>query len=489
MMSNDDNSYKSIIRNMSKIGIAQIANTLFSILKGKFAALFLGSYGMGIMSLLISQLDLIKSLTGFGLEISAVKRISEISKESKDIRGNEIKHIRFLFIISGLIGAVTSFIFADLFSHWSFNNEEYVYAFRFFSITIFFYALFAGNITVMRGLGLVTKLVKTSILTSFMSMLISSFLFFYYKTQGIVVSMVVVPIISYIISECYLSKKVSNEISLKFKYLKKESISLLAMGVVITIGTIIGSFVKLGVNVYIGRIGSISDVGFFTAAVTIGIQYVKILSASLSDDYYPRLSKINRDINKVNKLLNKQLTLSVLIIAPLIIFAMLTAPIIIEIFLSKEFDLIVDLVRYISLGTLFQIISYNLGYISLAKQDKKFYLLTEVVISNILLAFFSLLFYYLFGLNGLGIAYISLYIVYLIIITILNYKRYRVRIEKKLMFHFSIALILTVLSFIFFILVSFQLNVVVVILLFILQLCYSLYFLNRYFNFMSLLKY
>lgn len=80
-MSNASNSYKSILKGSVLFGGVQVFNILINLIRGKLIALLLGPEGMGISSLLSASANTIQQFSGFGLNLSSVKELSEAKKK------------------------------------------------------------------------------------------------------------------------------------------------------------------------------------------------------------------------------------------------------------------------------------------------------------------------------------------------------------------------------------------------------------------------
>ena len=68
--------------------------------------------------------------------------------------------------------------------------------------------------------------------------------------------------------------------------------------------------------------------GIFQAAWTITNSYVLILLNAIATDFYPALSSVNHDNNKMNVMINQQTQLSVIIGTPMLILMIVFMPII-----------------------------------------------------------------------------------------------------------------------------------------------------------------
>ena len=74
--------------------------------------------------------------------------------------------------------------------------------------------------------------------------------------------------------------------------------------------------------------------------------------------------------------------------------------------------------------------SYTLGYVSLAFGEKKVYTFLEGIYGNAVTVILSIMFYYFFGLNGLGYAVVVDFLLYYIVISLFNKYRYGYLIDR-----------------------------------------------------------
>ena len=104
---------------------------------------------------------------------------------------------------------------------------------------------------------------------------------------------------------------------------------------------------------------------------------------------------------------NRQIVLVMLVGTPLVIMLILTAPIIIDLLLTEEFIAVTPLIRWMGLGIIMQLFSYPLGYIYVARDDRKAYVWLECIWGNICWLACSIGFYHWQGLIGLGMSLVT----------------------------------------------------------------------------------
>ena len=130
-MSDSKSSYQQILKTTSLFGGVQFFNILISIIRTKLIAVFIGPAGMGIIALLNSTLSLISSISGFGIETSAVKNISEDYKNddfktvSKTIQ--IVKKIVFFYGDFRNVADDSFFKSIEYNDFWRFEPDLFVY--------------------------------------------------------------------------------------------------------------------------------------------------------------------------------------------------------------------------------------------------------------------------------------------------------------------------------------------------------------------------
>ena len=128
-------------------------------------------------------------------------------------------------------------------------------------------------------------------------------------------------------------------------------------------------------------------------------------------DFYPKLSSISLDNNKVRELVNNQIEIALIIVTPAIIFLYLSSPFLIELLFSFEFVKSFSILKFALFSVILKAIILPIAYIILAKGNKKQYFKQELF-SDFLNVSLTIVMYNYFGLEGIGMAYIINYLIY-----------------------------------------------------------------------------
>jgi len=484
-----EKSYKSTFKNTLAFGGLQIITIFLNLIKGKFIAIYLGPVGIGVNNLLLTTMNLITTFNDLGLDLSAVRNLSEAHETENEEKSNRtIAIVHKLFFYTALLGAVISVVFSPLLSYFTFGNYDYTVSYLLLSLFVFFTTLSKGQQTVMRGLRRINFIIKSGFYGTLAGVIISIPFYYFFSIDGIVPTIIITSLSSLILSWYYYQKIPRVKLHISNLEVWQEGKQMMKLGLMLVFSILIGMLVKYLISVGVGRIGNIKDVGLYAAAMSISGQYVGFILASLGADYFPRLAAVSHDTKEINRVVNEQSEIVLLLATPLLIIMIITSPLLIKVLLTKEFFAITDFIRFIALGSFFQLASYCMGYISFAKNDRKTYLIMEGLVGNVFNLILSLILYYFYGLFGLAVSYLALYVIYFIVIIITTGKLYNFKVHKESSKFFLISFAFIFLVFLCFYLSNPYMAYGSAITLFILNAFYSYHHLNRRLNIVNLLK-
>jgi PST family polysaccharide transporter len=159
--------------------------------------------------------------------------------------------------------------------------------------------------------------------------------------------------------------------------------------------------------------------GIYSAASNLSNYYVGFILGAMGADFFPRLTGVNRDHAEVNRLVNEQTEVGLLMALPGIIATLTLAPLVIMVFYTSDFMPAVKVLQWQTLGLMLRLVSWPMAFIMLAKGEKRWFFWTELTSNAV-----SLLFIWLgirfFGLVGTGVAFFALYIFYTILMLLVS---------------------------------------------------------------------
>ena len=166
---------------------------------------------------------------------------------------------------------------------------------------------------------------------------------------------------------------------------------------------VVASAVEFALRSYMLHNGDVNDVGFYSAGLVITVVASRFLFVAMDADFFPTLSGCGDSANKMNLVVNRQMEVCVLLIAPFLLMFNIFMPFIIQLLYTPHFMSILPMVVLASFYMFFKAVSTPVAYIALARGDGKTYLVMETCYYVILLVV-VILCYHSYGLTGTGVA-------------------------------------------------------------------------------------
>lgn len=487
-MTENQSSYRQIFKATSLFGGVQIFQIIVGIIRTKLVAVILGAAGVGIMGLLNAPLQLIISVTGLGISYSAVRDIGEAHGRGDQSRiSYAITILRRWSWFTGFLGAIVTITIAPLLSQWTFGNRDYAWSFVWLSVTLLFQALSKGQNTILQGTRRLKEMARSGVIGSALGLFTSIPLYYWLGIKGIVPAMVLSALTALILSWYYSRKVIIQDVSLTIRETYKSGLGMARLGIYMTVAGFIASFSIYILNAFISNKGGIEQVGFYNAGWGVVGQYTGIIFSAMATDYFPRLSAVQADDEKVKELVQQQAVTALLIIGPLLALLIAAMPIVVRILYTPAFTPVVMFASLTLLGIQFKAISWSMGYVYLAKGNGSLFLKLEII-SGLAILGFNLFLYYLLGLNGLGISFVVSYFLAIILSYLVLKVKYNFRFSGKFYLIFFLTYGFVVLAFLTVFIESNYIRYALGAVIFLLAALASLYQLNQLLDLRSLIR-
>ena len=427
----DENSYRSILKGTSIFGGVQLFHVLVSIIRGKLVAMLLGPAGMGVSALYVSSTATVQRFASLGLNLALVKETGEARSDEARLR-HVVGVARRLTLVTALLGALACMGLSRWLSVASFGDTSHTLAFIGLGLMVFFSIASGGESSLLQGVHDVRRLSKATLFGSAAGLLISVPLYWLYGIDGIVPAMIMLALAVYLFYLFSARKAVGGNGGLILRRSDWPLVCrLLGLGVMLMASDLAGSLAVYALQAYVRLTGNLDDVGFFQGANSVTMQYSGLVFAALSMEYFPRLSSVVADDRRMQEVIARQMEVVSCLIAPLAGMMILAAPLVVEVLLTREFLHVVPLLRWLAYALLFQALMFPMAYVTFAKNNKKVYFWMEVVGGNVMILLCSALGYRLFGLVGLGYGSLVDKVFWLAVTYIVNRRLYGVRLGRN----------------------------------------------------------
>ena len=403
-------SYRSVAKSNALFGSVQIFNIIIGIVRSKIVAVLLGPSGMGVMGLLNSTIDLIKSVSNMGLQTSAVRDVT-LAYESNDkekivsINGT----LSRMVWVTGLVGALLMFILAPQLSEFSFSSAQYAFHIRILSVVILLSQLTIGRNVLLQGMRKLKSLASSNVIGGLIGLLVTIPLYYLYGEDGIVPAIIVNAIILYAIAWYLVHRLKIGHSSISWTDAFSQGKSMMKMGFLINLTGLMDTSIAYVINNLVQSWGTVAEVGFYTAGFALVQSYVGLVFNAIGTDFYPRLIAASSNRKLCMRTINQQFELMILVLLPLILLFIMCSEFILYILYSSEFMDIHLMISWLALGMIFRAYCWCPGFMYLAKNDSKLYFVIYIVTMIFQLLFYLGLYYYI-GLTGIGMAFLLMYV-------------------------------------------------------------------------------
>ena len=182
-----------------------------------------------------------------------------------------------------------------------------------------------------------------------------------------------------------------------------EGMAMVRLGVAFIMSGIFGSGAEMMIRAFLNTTAGLDAVGLYNAGYVLTVTYAGMVFTAMETDYFPRLSAVNHDTLAVNTLANRQIEVTLLVIAPMLALIVTALPWLIPLLYSGQFTPVTAMAQVAVMGMYPRAMMLPIAYITLAKSHSKAYLAIEGVSAAVLVLATAACFDR-WGLTGAGAA-------------------------------------------------------------------------------------
>lgn len=405
-------SYGQILRSSSIIGGAQAISYLIRMVRTKLVAVLLGPSGVGLVGLYESATGLVGALTSLGISASGVRDVAEAHAGQDPVRmASTVKTLRRACWVTGLFGWLATLALARPLSVWTFGSAERAGAIALLGVTLLLSAISGGQGSVLQGTRRIGDMARAGVLGTLGGTAAAVALYAWLGERGIVPVMIASAAINLGISWWYARRISLDPVEQTWRESFRNAKRLAGLGLALVWSGLLNSGLALGIRGLIVRDLGLESNGIYQSAWAISGMFAGFIVAAMGTDFYPRLSAVSRDNGAVNRLVNEQTEIGILLALPGLLGTLAFAPLLMHFFYTEKFLPGAELLPWFVLGLFGRIVSWPLGYIQLAKRVTGWFAVTEAAYAA---AHYGLAVAFLHWLKlpGVAVAFAVLYVGY-----------------------------------------------------------------------------
>jgi O-antigen/teichoic acid export membrane protein len=393
------------------IGSAQVVNIIISIVRIKVLAVLLGPSGVGLLSIYNSLLSMVQQTAGLGMGSSGVREIA--SSRGDEATLSRVRRVLFAaHLLQGILAMLAVWLLRERIAIWLFGDVVRATEVGLIGIAILLSLLASAQTALLQGLRKIGDLGRVTVIGAFVGTLAGLAAVWLQGESGLIWFILVQPLAAVLIALHYtwhLPRPTAARLTLVDTWEVWKPMAKL--GAAFMLGGLATAAALLLVRGHISQELGLEAAGHFAAAWGITMTYVGFLLGAMGADYYPRLAEVIHDKVAAVRLMNDQAQLGLAIGGPVLLLLIGLAPWVITLLYSEEFGPAVTLLQWQTVGNVFKIASWALGFSIVASARSKTFLLVQV---NFNILFLLMLWMTLasFGIFAAGPAFTIAYILH-----------------------------------------------------------------------------
>lgn len=393
------------------MGVSSLVTVGLSALRYKLLALQLGAEGIGLLGLLATALALGVTLFGMGVGSSGVRQVAATQDDDSGLGAATRTALWRGSWLLGVLAAVVGLLLLPLLRTSLFAGVP-VPLTVWLIVAIAASVISSGQVALLNGLSRLAEIARANIFGAVVGTALTVILLNLAPQWALAAAFAGTPLAVLALTSWYARPLRGNRPSSRTE-LWRAFRPVLLFGLAFSASILLSNLVQLLLRLLINRELGLQQVGYYQAAWTIASVYLGFVITAMAAEYYPRISAIAHDAAELNRQVNTQIRILLLIATPIILLLILLAPVIMSVMYAPEFAQATAVLRWQLMGDILKIASWPIGFVLLAREAKRAFFVTELI-WNAAFVLLGAVFIGSLGIRGLGLAYGCAYAVYFI---------------------------------------------------------------------------
>ncbi len=401
----NDTSYDHVLKYTGIFGGVQGLKMLVSAVRMKLTAYILHDWGIGLITAYSSVFEFLNNASNMGIPLNATRKTSELFEEGTE---EEIAHqvmvIRTWVLWSALLSVVICLFFSPIISYFFFEHDWHRWpAVMLTSLVAVTNIIAEGECAILKGLRQVRKVALIETILALGTLFCTIPLYYLLGIRGVIAGLIVCGFLSAAVHFSFSLRLVSYKVKPLSQKTFCEGLPLIKVGIPYVLAGVANAGLQMVIPAIILAHHTMAELGHYKAAWALMIGYSGLVFLALESDYFPRLSAVNNDKQRMNDTINQQIDVCTLILSPLLIILVVLMPFVLQLLFEEEFVIAAGMATLSVFYPFLRCLALPMGYSVLAKGHSIAYLVLEVVY-DVLFGLLIWWCYNAFGLVGAGIA-------------------------------------------------------------------------------------
>lgn len=405
-------SYGQILRSSSIVGGAQAVRYIVGLLQVKAVAVLLGPAGVGLIGLYTSATNLLGTITGLGLQGSAVRAIAKAQGQDDSLAvARTIRMLRRLVWVTGLLGWLASIVLAFPLSRWMFASDHHASVFAVLGGMLLMTAVSNGQLGLLQGLRRIGDIARVQVAAAVLNTIVTIGLYAWLRESGIVPVLLANAATTLLCSWWFARRVEMPKVSMDWSLAIAEAKPLLALGVAMMWSGVLVLVTDLYTRTLISRSLGVDAAGIYQAAWALSGLFAGFVLGAMGADFYPRLTSVIYDRAAAVRVVNEQTDIGILLAVPGLLATLGFAEWLVSMLYSARFASAAGVLVWMVLGVFGRVLSWPMGFILLSLGAGRWFMATEAIFTAIQAALATWLIP-VYGVAGAAHAFAISYLLY-----------------------------------------------------------------------------
>ena len=356
--------HSSAFRSTVFTGGSEVIGLFASILRSKFAALYLGVGGISIFSLLTQLATLVTTLTDFGVTTSGVRQIASAHGSTDEQEVSRVaRSLRLLAWVTATVGATLTVLLSNTIGRITFGTDEYNTQILYIGGAIFVAQISAGQSALLAGLGKVRELAMQRVIVAVLGTVLVVPLYSLFGAAAIGPAILGLGLLT-LVGSWWQSRQIPLQpVDLKLGLVIEKAWPIVLNGLPI----LWSSLAFLGASYFVGIMvqdtSGLHGSGLYQAAWAISGYLVGFVLTATSQDFFPRLSAHVHDRAVAADLVNAQIEIGVLVSLPSMLLFSACGRWTVPALLSQDFISCIEIMQVLCLGSFGRIVNWPMLFV------------------------------------------------------------------------------------------------------------------------------
>ncbi len=398
-------SYSHVLMFTGIFGGVQGLKLFVSLIRNKLSSILLGTTGFGLLGVYSSITEFITNCCNCGIPLNTTQKVSELyengtPEEMRDF----VRIVRTWVVWTAVAALLLSVLLSPLVSYLFFHKEwSHIGEVILLTPVVVAYLVAGGECSLLKGQRQLRSVATIESIVAVTTLLSTVPFYYYWGLNGIIFALIFSTLISAVV-HLYFSVRIMPYHITPFRMdVLRKGWPFVRRGLPYVVSGIATSAATMAVPIIILNSGSVDDVGLYRAAFAVMVGYAGMVFVAMEADYYPRLSSVHQHTHQMNRCLNQQIDVCVLLVTPLLILLTLCLPFAIRLLYTREFMSMQTMALLATFYTFFRAVMLPVAYVPLAKGKSMVYLCIELA-SNLVFCLFIWWGWTVYGLPGIGVA-------------------------------------------------------------------------------------